>query len=83
MGWDYRVMRYANGKMGIHEVYSGDSEKPAFCTAEAVSLEGASLEELREELELMAQALALPALDFEALLEASDTASQSPRGDEN
>lgn len=76
MGWDYRVMRYASGKLGIHEVYSDDSARPAFCTSEAVSLEGDDLDALRQELERMSEALALPVLDFEALLAQSDTVPQ-------
>jgi hypothetical protein len=66
-GWNYRVLRYKDGEMGIHEVFY-DNGKPTSCTENAVGVVGENLTEMRKTLGLMTAALEAPALDREAII---------------
>lgn len=37
MTWNYRIIRYANGDLGLHEVHYGDDGKPESMTKEPAS----------------------------------------------
>lgn len=64
MTWNHRVMRYADGSLGIHEVFYNDDGNPVSWTEEAIGVAGDNLEELREELTHMLRALDKPILDY-------------------
>lgn len=67
MTWNHRVIRrtYPSGEVffGIHEVFT-DSEGIS-CTVDPVEVAGESIEELRQTLTWMFNALAKPVLDYE------------------
>jgi len=64
-GWNYRVLRYKDGALGIHEVYYDGAERPHSCT-ENPSAVGDDLDELRDVLQRMLVALDVEILDYEA-----------------
>lgn len=64
MGWNYRVLRYSNGELGIHEVYYDEAGNPTSCTEDAVGPGGDDLAEIRAVMEDMKSALAQPILDY-------------------
>lgn len=64
--WNYRVLRYQSGDVGIHEVYYDDDGKAVSCTVDEIGAMGADLDELRSDLEHMMRALSLPVLDYDA-----------------
>lgn len=55
-GWNYRVLRYPDGALGVHEVFYTDG-KPTSCTEDPIGAVGDDLEELRRELEAMLRGL--------------------------
>lgn len=63
--WNYRVLRYSDGSLGIHEVYYDEGGKPSMCTVDGVSGAGEDIDELRRDLKLMAKALEKPILEYE------------------
>ena len=65
MTWNYRLMRYSSGGIGIHEVFYDDAGVPASWTERAVGLVGVDLEDIRSGLSLMAMSLDKPVLDYE------------------
>lgn len=62
MTWNYRVLRYADGEFGIHEVYYDETGKPTSCTLDAVGVVG---EDVAGVLEMMTRALKEPVLEWE------------------
>lgn len=93
MSWNYRVMRHeqsveartlrsdpAEVWFEIHEVYyDRDTRKPTSCTTNAVVPYGSTPEELASCLEMMAQALKEPVLDYDTFLR--DIASEDTEAD--
>jgi hypothetical protein len=68
--WNYRVIRYKNGDLGIHEVYYNDEGIPVSCTENAVGVYGDGvyadgIEDMSKTLEHMRKALAQPIIDFQ------------------
>lgn len=65
MTWNYRVIR--KGKdYGIHEVYYDDDANPVSLSETSVVPVESGVEELRERLELLLEALTKVALEFDA-----------------
>ena len=64
--WNYRVMRYQDGALGVHEVFYTDGQ-PTSCTENPIGAVGDDLEELRCELEAMLRGLDAEILDYEAI----------------
>jgi hypothetical protein len=71
--WDYRVLRREGmtGEIfyGIHEVFFDDAGRAWGCTVEPVAAVGYDLEDLADELELLAAALKQPVLEYDAIPE--------------
>ena len=72
--WNYRVFRYSDGTLGIHEAYypsvpAGvpDLGIPNACTQEAVRLVANDHDDMRDTLTKVLEGLAKPVLDFEAM----------------
>jgi|TARA_R110002167_G_scaffold147043_1_gene339026 hypothetical protein len=68
MGWNHRVMKQKDGDddyYQIHEVYYKKNGKVDGYTARGTSPCGNSLQELREDLELMLKSLDKEILDYE------------------
>ena len=70
MHWNYRVIRQKDPISGdysyqVHEVFYNEELKPFTCTAEAVTIYGESVDELKEDLEKFFQAFERPVLDME------------------
>ena len=66
MSWNYRVMRYPDGYLGIHEVYYDDGEGTVNgYTVEAVPVSGEDKEAIQSTLQMMLAALDKPTLDYE------------------
>lgn len=63
-GWNYRVLRYEDGDMGIHEVFYTDGA-PTSCTKDPVGVVSDGLEGLRDTLQMMTRALAAEVIDYE------------------
>jgi len=61
MTWNYRIVRSFGGSLGIHEVYY-DEEGPRTWTENPMTLYGETLDELKEDFMMMAQALLKPIL---------------------
>lgn len=64
MTWNYRVMRYKDGSLGIHEVYSRDG-KVTNWTTDPTSIVGEDIKALRRQLKMMTRALDEAILDYE------------------
>jgi hypothetical protein len=64
-GWDYRLIRYSDGCLGLHEVYYRNGA-PTSVTVNAVGIAGDSVEEVAEVMGMIARALTLPVLDYDA-----------------
>lgn len=75
MTWNDRVM-VRDGRYAIHAVYYADDGSISNWSAEPMSLNGASLEELSEELERFRRALSVPVLDYET---ATESQASHPR----
>lgn len=67
MSWNYRVLRYSTGELGLHEVFYDADGNPDGCTMEAVGLVGDDLTEMHRGLDMMRRALHEPILEYEAL----------------
>lgn len=68
MSWNYRVLRYTDGSLAIHEAfYDEDKETPHSCTADAVGVGGDDLDDLMSTLNLMHRALLRPILDYQSI----------------
>lgn len=68
MSWNYRVVKKTqNGETtyGIHECYYDENGNPSSITVEPMDPHGESIEELRDDLELMSLALTRPVLNFD------------------
>lgn len=67
MSWNYRVVRYQGADKewycGIHEVYY-DEDKPSGHTVREAGVSGESIDELRDILKKMGEALDKPILEF-------------------
>jgi hypothetical protein len=71
-GWDYRVVRTSgvvNGvpwtNLSIHDVYYDKKGNPAGCTKNAITVvTDESIDDLREQLYMMARAFDKPILDY-------------------
>ena len=67
MSWNYRVLRYETVNdepfYGIHEVYY-DGTTPSGHTVKEARVGGESLDEIRDILKMMGEALNKPILDF-------------------
>lgn len=66
-GWNYRVMRYKDGALGIHEVYYDGAERPHSCTENPIGAVGDDLDDLRAVLQRMLVSLEVDILDYEAI----------------
>ncbi len=55
MNWNYRLMRYDTGALGIHEVYYDDDGDIISFTEEAVGVTGENTEEIGATLRQMAK----------------------------
>lgn len=66
-GWNYRVMRYKDGALGIHEVYYDGAERPHSCTENPIGAVGDDLDDLRAVLERMLVSLEVDVLDYETI----------------
>lgn len=69
--WNYRVFRYSDGTLGIHEAYyppvpanAPDRGIPNACTEEAVRLVANDHDDMRDMLVKIIEALAKPVLDY-------------------
>ena len=62
--WNYRILRYDSGEVGIHEVYYDDKGNPENCTQDPVGIVGDDVEELRDVLAQYGEAFKKPILDF-------------------
>lgn len=65
--WPYRVV-HRHGRFAIHRVYYDERGEPWTYSEEPVYPEGASLEDLGEDLELYRAALDLPVLEYSDLV---------------
>jgi len=70
--WNYRVVKKTNTGYdnleeyyGIHEVYYSEEGVPEMVTVEPVGPAGDTLEELKQDLAYMLEALKKPVLDYE------------------
>lgn len=61
MSWNYRIIRSFGGSLGIHEVYY-DEKGPRTWTENPMALYGETLDGLKEDFMMMAQALLKPIL---------------------
>ena len=64
MSWNYRVVQRED-LFAIHEVYYDEAGKPAAVTADAMTPDGDTLEELRETFEQFREAFDQPVLQYE------------------
>lgn len=78
-GWNYRVLRYKDGGLGIHEVFYTDG-KPASCTEDPVGIVGDDLEEMQREAQNMLLAMAAEILDYESFVAGSQRQGDEPMG---
>lgn len=62
--WSYRVLRYDDGSLGLHEVYYDVAGRAVTCTEDTVDVVGDDLVELRAELEMMLRALDEPIMEY-------------------
>lgn len=62
MSWNYRVVRNEDG-LRIFDVYYDESGKPIGSNAAPTHVYGDSVDDLREQMNLMLDALALPILE--------------------
>ncbi len=67
MTWNLRVMRYADGTLGVHEVYYA-GKKVTGWTESPTAVAGETVEELRSYLKMVKRALDAPILDYAAVL---------------
>lgn len=67
MGWNYRVMRHSGAQgqvwLAIHECYYDDQGEVISWTEDPVMLSGESVEEMRNDLIRMEQALDYPVIE--------------------
>ena len=76
MSWNYRVLRYKDGCVGIHEVYYDEDGRPEGCTERPVGPVGDDVGGLRGTLSAMLYAIDEPELDYDRFgssLHKSDT----------
>lgn len=66
MSWNYRVMKYKAGGVGVHEVYYDEDGTPHLWSGEPASVHGGSVDDLRFMLEKMLEGLSKPVLDYHA-----------------
>ena len=66
MTWNYRVLRYSDGTLGIHEVFY-EGGKAWGCTESPVGVVGDDESELRGELLNMLYSTAQPILDYDSI----------------
>ena len=62
--WNYRVLEYSDGSLGIHEVYYDDDGNVDNCT-ELPFATGDNEEELRDDLKDLSRSFELPRLKYE------------------
>ena len=63
--WGYRVVKYTNGSLFIHEAYYDHREGLLGIANDPAAACGDTREELEENIELITQALNEPVLDYE------------------
>ncbi len=74
MSWNYRVLSYNDGTLGVHEVYYDDANDPTVptsCTEDAVGVVGDDLSDLRAVLEDFRSAFDAPVLDYDSIVKRS------------
>lgn len=65
MSWNYRLIRYEDGSLGIHEVFYRDQGDPWTCTRDAIGIVGEDMEEIRLEIARFLIATNKPILDWD------------------
>ena len=64
MSWNYRIMKYEDGSLGIHEVFYDEEGDVQGWTENAVSVYGEDIHELESSYDLMMQAFSKPILEY-------------------